>query len=320
MTSRRFRQPTLEHDLREGQADQDRTLDQLRAELTDLRHEVQVLRNTDNRMPCYVGDNVALAPTHFDRWIYLDTDDRSVSPQILTTGTWEKGITRFFQTYVPESCRYVEVGANYGYYALQAACLVGDEGSVTAFEPGPRMYSLLERTIDINGVAPRTVLHPLAVSDSIGPATFYIKGDWHGGCSLYDEADSPLEITEVEVQTTTLDAALGATRVDFLKIDAEGAEASVLDGAKQVFEASPEMILMIEVHARPWVSIDDDAAKFLRELREQGFRFWLVEEDGMGIESSIDSILDAAVVARDVVCARKTPTPRPGFPPLIDES
>lgn len=318
MTSRRFRQPTLEHDLREGQAGHDRTLDQLRNEVADLRHEVQILRNADNRSPCYVGDNVALAPTHFDRWIYLDTNDRSVSPHILTTGTWEKGVTRFFQTYVPEGCRYVEVGANYGYYTLQATCLVGDGGTVTAFEPGPRMYSLLERTIDINGVHPRTTLHRKAVSDTVGTARFFMKQDWHGGCSLYEEFDSTEDVTEVEVETTTLDEALAGSKVDFLKIDAEGAEILVLGGAEKVFEASPDLILMIEVYAGHWAPVDGDTTVFLRRLRDQGFRFWLVEEDGTGVESSLDEIIDAATVARDVLCARKKPTPRSGFPALID--
>jgi FkbM family methyltransferase len=318
MTSRRFRQPTLEHDLREGQADQDRTLEQLRAEVADLRHEVQILRNTDNRVPCYVGDGVALAPTHFDRWLYLDTNDRSVSPRILTTGTWEQGVTRFFQTYMPENARYVEVGANYGYYTMQAACLVGDKGTVTAFEPGPRMFSLLERSIDINGVAGRTTLHQSAVSDTVGSAILYMKRDWHGGSSLYEEVGSTLDITEVEVPTTTLDEALGATKVDFLKIDAEGAELSVLGGAEAVLAASPDLLLMIEVYAGQWAPADGDTTSFLRLLRDQGFRFWLVEEDGTGVESSIDEILDAATVARDVACSRQVPTPRPGFPALID--
>ncbi|MEM7272457.1 MAG: FkbM family methyltransferase [Actinomycetota bacterium] len=324
--ARRTPPPPMEHDLRDGAGPPDHgalteSVAKLRAEMAELRREVETLRAGDSRTPVYVGDGTVLAPTHFDRWIYLDTADRSVSPHILTTGTWERGVTRFFQTYLPEGGTYVEVGANYGYYTLQAACLVGDTGRVVAFEPGPRMFSLLERTIDVNGVGPRTTLHEAAVTDAAGTATFYLKGDWHGGSSLYNEADSPWDVTEVEVLTTTLDDALANSLdgrwVDVCKIDAEGAEATVLAGAADLL-ANPDLVLLVEVHDRAWADLDDDAGRFLAELAQLGFRFWLIEEDGRGVESTAEQVLAAAVVARDVCCARHTPTPRPGFPPLID--
>lgn len=291
------------------------------AELEALRQQVAALQATvagRRPEPCYVGDRVALAPTHFDRWIYLDTDDRSVCPHILTTGTWEPGTTRFFQTYVPDGGRYVEVGANYGYYALQAACLVGDQGSVVAYEPVPRIFELLQRTVDVNGIAGRTTLERVAIADRVGTAPLYLKGDWHGGSGLYrPPGQVPFEITEVEVPVTTLDRALGPEPVDFLKIDAEGAEAEVLDGAARILDASEDLVILIEISVRGWVSLVEDAEKLLRGLEGRGFRFWLIAEDGHGVPSGVEDILAAAVVARDVCCARRPPTPRPGFPPLL---
>ncbi len=308
-----------------------RRLDQLRRApahpSAELRAAIAEVRDLDRRQPCYVGDRTVLAPTHFDRWIYLDTDDRSVCPHILMTGVWEPGTTRFFQTYVPDGGSYVEVGANYGYYTLQAACLVGDRGSVVAFEPGARMFSLLERTIDVNGVGPRTTLHEVAVADRRGTATLYVKGEWHGATGLHrPPGPVPFEITEVEVPTVTLDEVLGSRsseasgngRVDFLKMDVEGAEAAVLAGAESILDHNEDLVILIELSTRKWVSIDDDAEKILRGLEDRGFRFWLVEEDGRGVARTIDELLAAAVVARDVCCARRPPTPRPGFPPLIE--
>ncbi len=300
---------------------------QLRAEVQDLNAkldglgaQLEALLQVDHRSPCFVGRQAVLAPTHFDRWIYLDADDRTLCPRILTTGTWEPGTTRFLQTYVPEAGCYVEVGASYGYYALQAACLVGDDGSVIAFEPAPRYFSLLHRTIETNGMWNRTTLHQVAVSDRIGTASFHLTGDWHAGSGFYPPVDPvlPIEVTEIEVPTTTLDEALAGRPVDFLKMDAEGAEALVIEGADETLARSPDLVAVIEVSYRPWDREANEAGRLLDLLADRGFRFWLIDDDGTAHPRSRAEILDAAVVAaRDVCCARNAPEPRNGFPPLI---
>lgn len=287
--------------------------------LEAIEHRLAGLEAAGRPSPVYVGDRTTVAPTHFDRWIYLDTDDRSVCPRILTTGTWEAGTTRFFQTYVPEGGHYVEVGANYGYYTLQAACLVGDGGRVTAFEPGPRMFSLLERTIDINGVSARTTLHQTAVSDRSGTATLYYKGQWHGAAGLYlAPGQLPYAVEEIEVATTTLDRTLPGQRVDFLKVDAEGAEPLIVEGATDLLDANPDLVMLLEVLPGQPTAADRSDGAMLAGLADRGFRFWLIGETGTAHELSVDQLVASVDVARDVCCARRPPVPRPGFPPLID--
>lgn len=293
---------------------------EVRAQLGRLGDLLELVTTPDRRTPCFVGDATVLAPTHFDRWIYLDADDRTLCPRIITTGTWEAGTTRFLQTYIPTGGRYVEVGASYGYYALQAACLVGDDGEMIAFEPAPRYYSLLHRTIETNGMWNRSSLHRVAVTDQVGTATFHLTGDWHAGSGFYPPIDPvlPIEVTEIDVSTTTLDVALDDRPVDFLKMDAEGSEGAVIDGAAAVIERSPDLVAVIEISSRAWDPEADDSARLLGSLADRGFRFWLIADDGSAVERPIDAILASAqVAARDVCCARDTPVPRPGYPSLI---
>lgn len=270
------------------------------------------------RAPIYVGDKVALAPTHFDRWIYLDTDDLSVCPHILTTGTWEVGTTRLVQAYVREGMHYVEVGANYGYYTLQAACLVGDTGTVQAFEPGPRPHALLARTIAANGIGPRTTLHQAAVAAETGTATLFLKGEWHGGSSLVPTGPgAPFEQREIEVPLTTLDATCMGRPVDFLKMDAEGAEAAVLAGASAMLDANPDLLIVMEASPGALRKGGADPVALMQSLADRGFRFWLIEEDGRATSTTAaDAMRDRAQIV-DVLCARSIPEPRPGFDPLI---
>jgi FkbM family methyltransferase len=280
----------------------------------------------DRRVPCYVGDKTVLAPTHFDCWMYLDTDDLSVCPQILMTGTWEAGTTRFLHTYLHEGMHYVEVGANYGYYTLQAAMLVGDAGTVTAFEPAPRPFSLLARTIAVNGVGPRTTLHQAAVSSRTGVATLFLKGDWHGGSSLVPTGpEAPFEQRELEVPMTTLDATFVDTpdamhqdrRVDFLKMDAEGAEADVMAGATKLLDANPHLILVIEASPGALRKAGADPVALMESLADRGYRFWMITEDGRAIRATAGAAMADRTQVLDVLCARTIPRPRPGFDALV---
>jgi FkbM family methyltransferase len=135
----------------------------------------------------------------------------------------------------------VDVGANKGTYSYFLARLARQ---VYAFEPNPKMFAVLRRTVGRNVTA-----LPLALSDRSGAATLRIpygrKGVSNQGSSL--SAAKPMDhFIPLQVESRRLDD-LGLADVGFIKIDVEGHEREVLQGAAQIIERDrPTLLIEIE--------------------------------------------------------------------------
>jgi FkbM family methyltransferase len=130
----------------------------------------------------------------------------------------------------------VDVGANHGYFTcLWAAARLDNQ--VIAFEPARAAYSALLDNLRSNDLDGRVDAHRMAVGRKALVAEFVESPGGQSGMSRFrSDHDDLTPSTTVEV--TTLDAALFAAtpdpRVDVLKIDAEGADAWVLEGAERL--------------------------------------------------------------------------------------
>jgi len=138
----------------------------------------------------------------------------------------------------------IDAGANKGTYTFRLGQLAR---RVYAFEPNPKMYGVLHRTAGRN-----VVLSPLALSNRTGTAEFrvprYGKGSYSnqgGSLSTVKVADDYGALT---VQTERLDA-LDITNVGFIKIDVEGFESEVIEGARALI-ARDRPTLMIEIEEK----------------------------------------------------------------------
>jgi FkbM family methyltransferase len=176
----------------------------------------------------------------------------------ILNGTYEREQTRLFEQLLRPGGVVLDVGANVGYYTLLASVLVGDGGAVHAFEPEPRNAEFLRRHLRINRRRNVTV-QQAAVSDRAGTARFAFgsgTGTGHLG-----------ETGELEVRTLRLDdyCAEHALAPAALKIDVEGAEMSVLQGARETLARHRPAIFLsthgAEVHAA--------CLAFLRDLGYQ---------------------------------------------------
>jgi FkbM family methyltransferase len=114
-----------------------------------------------------------------------------------------------------------DVGANVGHYTLALSRLVGDSGRVYSFEPGVRWAYFLRRHIELNALRNVTLVQA-AVSDSVGLVQFT-------GWAIDNEGSCV-------VPSISLDGfmAAGFPPPAFIKMDIEGAEASALQGARDL--------------------------------------------------------------------------------------
>ncbi|HEV7351506.1 MAG TPA: FkbM family methyltransferase [Brevundimonas sp.] len=177
--------------------------------------------------------------------LYLATTDVGFGAHVMLDGIWESWLTVFMARRVQPGMYVADAGANHGYYTLLFADLVGPDGRVAAIEPNPATASLLRRSLSVNGFDGRTEVHERALTDADGETlAFHMPTGEPKNARL---VSATLQ-GHPEVQTVTsarLDTLLSHwPRLDFLKIDVEGAEEAMLSGAWGLIERHrPQMVL-----------------------------------------------------------------------------
>ncbi|MBI4611296.1 MAG: FkbM family methyltransferase [Candidatus Rokubacteria bacterium] len=179
-------------------------------------------------------------------------------------GTYEREVVQAVQAVIRPGWLAVDVGANVGYFTLLLAKLVGAQGRVIAFEPLPENFVILRENVRLNQYA-NVTLEQMAVTDRTGTLRLYRRREHllTGSASIvHGPGDG------IEVPATALDAYLEATgtRVGFVKIDVEGAEAAVLAGMRRVL-AEDRPLVVVELDGDP-----SENQLTLSTLRRSGYR------------------------------------------------
>ena len=140
----------------------------------------------------------------------------------------------------------VDIGAAFGYYTILSSKKVGLDGKVVAIEAQPDCFEMLNQNIRLNGLANVITLN-------------YAVYSKRSRLKLYDSYSIMQERAEkisqyVEVNASTLDyllfELLKITKVDWIKIDVEGAEYEVIKGACKILSNSNDIRLLIEIHSQ----------------------------------------------------------------------
>jgi FkbM family methyltransferase len=163
-------------------------------------------------------------------------------------GVYEARETEIIKKYLREGMTFVDAGANVGYYTLLAASKVGEGGRVIAFEPSPYALERLLRTIESNCLTQVKTL-PYALSDKSGEATLYapVAKGHHSPTMIACEGVYPISI-----RAQTLDEFMDANavdRVDVLKVDVEGFEPNVINGALRSIRQGKIKAVLCELNA-----------------------------------------------------------------------
>lgn len=125
---------------------------------------------------------------------------------------------------------FIDVGANVGAYALFVAARGGPDTTVIAVEPHPVVRARLAFNLAASGHA-GTIVVPHALSDRAGSVRLRILAGNIGNTTIAEAAGARFEDAGIEVETETLLALAqrhGLKRIDAIKMDIEGHEATVL--------------------------------------------------------------------------------------------
>jgi FkbM family methyltransferase len=226
--------------------------------------------------PLYLGDHQAICRILGRYKFYVDTRDVGFGAHILLDGFWEGWITHFLARQIKPGMAVVDVGANHGYYTMMFADLVGQHGRVCAVEPNPDLCKLLRRSVLLNGFKYRVDIHQCAAIDrEVERMDFYIPaGEPKNGSLIPDLGGVPSELAH-HVSGKPLSTLLADwPRVDFIKMDVEGAEEAALKGLMPIVERDRPKLLLEFKALRC-----SDATAFLKILRRLYRNMDYVDED-----------------------------------------
>lgn len=169
-----------------------------------------------------------------------------------------------------------DVGANVGVYSLYAGLM--DKGiKVLAFEPSASNYFVLNRNIELNGLADRVQAFNVALNNSTQAGTLHMSSsDLGRSCHSFDSKLDPygkpmqasFEQGMVGVTADDFVTVFGAAQPNHLKIDVDGNELLILEGAKQLL-ANPALKT---VQAELDTARDDYMARANAIMAEAGFK------------------------------------------------
>jgi FkbM family methyltransferase len=168
---------------------------------------------------------------------------------------------------------FFDVGANFGYYSMIVSAVSQARARVYAFEPLTSNFHLLARNKSLNAFD-RIHALKVALSDQTGEVDFLVPPLSCSGVGRI--VDGPVDDSNGyvdKVQTTTLDAFVAqrdVQRLDFLKIDVEGAELRVLRGASASLRRFRPTI-MIEFFPQGLASMHTSAGELLDTLHALGY-------------------------------------------------
>jgi FkbM family methyltransferase len=220
--------------------------------------------------PLYLGDHRAVSTMLAHYKFFTDTRDIGFATHLLTDGYWEMWLTQFMAKIVTEGMLVLDVGANFGYYSVLMADLVGPDGKLIAVEPNPSAARAAEASLSVNGFGSRSTVIQAAASDTAGTSTFCVPRTEPKNATMVPEGHTQADAEIFTVPTVTLDEVCRDQRVDFIKIDAEGGEYRIFKGMQMILRRDrPKLILEFNAardKAAPLVQMVLDAYGSLKYL------------------------------------------------------
>ena len=223
--------------------------------------------------------DTSLGVTHNRVRFVCDLRD-GIAREACFMGFYEPQETVLLQSLLRPGMTFVDIGANWGYFTLLAADLVGPAGRVVSFEPHPALYQRLAQNVGRNHFEWVTTLQ-VAVAGAEGEMNLagYAAGTTNWGVSRLT-VDAEPGTSNFRVRTATLESLLdaqGAAEVDMLKMDIEGAEGSVLPTMRQGLSRGRYQRILLELHPSALSEQGIAAENLVGELLAFGYRGWRVD-------------------------------------------
>jgi FkbM family methyltransferase len=264
----------------------DRHRDKVKGEWDQLKRERDLLIQQRDELLKGASPPRSFFNNIFGHKMYVNPFDLGVGLKSLNDVPIEAyqnhGEIGFLLRHIKPGARIVDVGANVGFFTLLFARQAGPGGKVWAFEPGPQSFALLAKNVSINAYTNVTVEN-IAISDFSGTIDFYVCRTGESDNRVAGAVFGQGERDKVNVRCVALDdyfADIDAP-VDFVKIDAQGAETFVVRGMETLLRRNRSMVVVLEYSPDAVTFTGSTPSGFLQQLRSFGFDIYELPEDGV---------------------------------------
>ena len=188
-------------------------------------------------------------------------------------------LTKFFIKSLKYNSVFFDIGASYGFYSLLATQLI-TKGEIHSFEPTPSTFELLSKNLLNKN---RVFLNQIALFNQEGEMDFYENKVGKSGLNTFNLSNiksvfNPSLFKQIRVKASTLDKyCLSHPKPTFVKIDVEGTEGNVIEGAVKTLESGNPVIAM-EVWRKPLNN--EGHLKAIEILGKLGYRPHSIDSNG----------------------------------------
>jgi len=182
----------------------------------------------------------------------------------------------FVKRFLKNEDIFFDIGANVGIFSLCASPLVGDGGKIFSFEPAEQTFNKLTENIDINKLK-NVFANKLGFSDKTGIKKFNISLEGFDAFNSFGQPSKGKDFLCQDVVTETIDNFINVNqlknRVALMKIDVEGWEIPVLDGAIKTLKENDAPVLMVEF-AEKNIQIGFTCQKLYDLIKSYGYELY----------------------------------------------
>ncbi len=181
-------------------------------------------------------ENTFLYDTPLGKFYLPSFLDKDIVSYVIRRGElFDENIFSIAKKYVQPNGCVLDIGANYGQMSVQLSKLVGEKGKVYSFEAEPFVYSILKNNIEINDCNNVQIIEGAVHFENdktlIFPEPDFVKFKTYGSYGIDYKAT-----VGREVKTLTIDSLNIQEKIDFAKVDIQGADLFALMGAKETIQ------------------------------------------------------------------------------------
>lgn len=173
------------------------------------------------------------------RWVLNPSD--FVHQDVFWSGYKDYWDLWHLERLLPVDAVILDVGSNFGYYAIELALALGPEARAIAFEPFPTNFDRLKQNIQLNDLGNQITPLSIALSNENRVSTMSLRSGKN------NTGSAQVGIEGVDVELAALDdiwPSLKLGRLDMMKIDVEGHEVNVLNGGRSIIEEHRPCLLV----------------------------------------------------------------------------
>jgi len=228
-----------------------------------------------------------VAPLQNDGLVcFINTKD-IIGWKIFFFGEYESGTNKILSKYIKKDDIVIEAGANLGSETLLISKLVGN-GHVYAFEPNPYTFKRLEINVSINDLT-NVSCYDVALGEKNGEINFHIYPKEFcnpGMSSKYMETVNTIKINVVQKTLDSFVKEQNMSKVDFVKMDIQGAEMDLVLGASETLSLHKPTIFT-EAYA-----LYNDTKQLYEKLQSYGYSIYLIGEDDKKLMATVAEVAD----------------------------